>query len=904
MIRIFSSDSTDFSGNGLGVLSPVSCVVSETLNGEYELQLEHPYDEQRHCDRISVGCIIVAPVPAAMTPRVDVSVPGEDSRREIWRINTRIPEAVAWGGNLRMWDRAGDDPGSIVARYDHGTEVQLIAKTNSTWYEVVTPDGKHGWMRAIYLNYVRTEGTVKEAVHSVVEPRQIRDQPFRVYRVVPTLTGITVYARHISYDLLDNLIRHYAPSASDTGAAVVAGIRSHCMASHDFRFYSDLTSTASDVSFNNVNPLAAILDEDGVIDRYGGELARDWFDLYVVNRVGQDTEVSIRHGKNMTAVSYDMDDSSVATRIIPTGEDKDGNILYLPEVYIDSPLISSYPHPRLIRLPVSEAKESEDKTKTQCYALMRDAAAAEYAKGCDRPVVSLNVQFLPLENTEEYKSYARLEQLFLGDSVNVVSSRLGMDLYMRVTAYSFDCLLGRYSSITLGTVADTAGSTTISKRQLPSGCITGGKLAMNSVGTGALQSLSVGTAQIKLAAIETAHIQDAAINTAKIGNAAITTSKIDDLAVTKAKIAEAAVGSAQIEAAAITSAKIHDGAITTAKIDTAAIQEAKIANGAITNAKIANAAIESAKIADAAVTNAKIASASVRAANIDNGAVTHAKIADAAIQAANIDDLAVTSAKIANGAVTSAKIGNAQIDTAHIKTGAIDTALIKDAAITSAKIVSVNADTITAGTLATERLLITGEDGLVYELNAQSGSLTAQELSEEKYREQLSGTVLVARSVTADQIAAQTITATEIAAGTITTNQVSSSFGAGLDITSNNSITTLAGQVNENWTSIQQTATEIRTTVNSVAQTADEAAAVAGNVSDWMTFGSDGLTIGKTGNNFSMNLSSTQLAFRDGFTDMVWIRNNEANIRNLRAENSFRINGYTFEDTGSALVIR
>ena len=38
-----------------------------------------------------------------------------------------------------------------------------------------------------------------------------------------------------------------------------------------------------------------------------------------------------------THLSYDVDLTDVVTRIMPTGEDKDGNLLYLPEVYIDSP---------------------------------------------------------------------------------------------------------------------------------------------------------------------------------------------------------------------------------------------------------------------------------------------------------------------------------------------------------------------------------------------------------------------------------------------------------------------------------------------------------------------------------------------------------------------------------------
>ena len=116
--------------------------------------------------------------------------------------------------------------------------------------------------------------------------------------------------------------------------------------------------------FENVNPVDAILGDGGLIEKYGGELARDWFDVFLVRRVGSDTDVQIRQGKNLLGVSYDVDLTDVVTRILPTGEDKDGNVLYLPEIYIDSPNLGNYPHPKWIRLPVSEAKEvakGEDK---------------------------------------------------------------------------------------------------------------------------------------------------------------------------------------------------------------------------------------------------------------------------------------------------------------------------------------------------------------------------------------------------------------------------------------------------------------------------------------------------------------------------------------------------------------
>ena len=815
MICVYPADCTDFSTNGNGTLSPLTAVVTETLNGEYELELAHPIDEAGKWRRLVEGCIIRAPVPAAMTPRVHFSAPGDDSGSEVWRINTDFSGAETRKGTLRL--RSG--PGTkykILASYKNGSLVQVVAKTNGSWYEVTAPDGKHGYMSTTYLVFDHREGSASQAVSSTVEERQLRDQPFRIYRVVPELNKITVYARHIFYDLLDNMIQSYKPSSSAVGASVVHTLSSSCLSEHDFTFYSDLDGTAEEVEFVNINPVDALLGEGGVIEKYAGELTRDWWDVFVVKRVGQDSNVQIRQAKNLLGISYDVDLTDVVTRIMPTGEDADGNVLYLPELFIDSPLIGNYTHPKWIHLAVSDAKEKTDgdekKTRDQCYADMRKAAQAEFEAGCDVPTVTLTVDFINCAETEEYREYSFLQNIYLGDAVRVIAPRIGVWVSMRMTQYTYDCLTKKYTSMTLGTVADTVEGNTISARQLPSGIITGSKLAINSVGSGALQSGSVGAVQIQMAAIDTAHIRDAAISQAKIGEAAIGTAQIQDAAVIRAKIAEGAIGIAQIEDASITRAKIgdaaigaaqiEDGVITSAHIGTGEIQEANIHDGAITHAKIVegaihrahieDGAIDTAKIADAAITNAKIGGAAIGTANIQDGAIVTAhildgqivtaKIADLVVTSGKIADLAVTTAKIAEAAITNAQIANAAVDTAQIALGAITAALIAqgavgtaqiaDASITDAKVVSLNADVITSGTLATERLIIRGDDGLIYEINAQASGLSMQELQNEKYREQLSGTVLVARSVTAEQIAAATITANEILSGTITGDKI------------------------------------------------------------------------------------------------------------------------------------
>ena len=64
MICVYSADCSDFSNNGLGVVSPEPCTVTETLNGEYELTLVHPIDDNGKWTRLTEGNILRAPVPA------------------------------------------------------------------------------------------------------------------------------------------------------------------------------------------------------------------------------------------------------------------------------------------------------------------------------------------------------------------------------------------------------------------------------------------------------------------------------------------------------------------------------------------------------------------------------------------------------------------------------------------------------------------------------------------------------------------------------------------------------------------------------------------------------------------------------------------------------------------------
>ena len=790
----------------------MSCTVTETLNGEWELTLVHDIDERGKWTRLSEGCILRAPVPAAMTPSVELVT----QQYQTSTYDTQIYKITTKSGPLHLRSGTGTNY-KILGKYKKGREVIVLNKTTSSWYEVTAPDGKHGYMASQYLTFQRTETqTVQTNVgfrNQVIEARQLRDQPFRIYRVVPELDKVTVYARHIFYDLLDNMVKSLKPSPSAVGASVVQSLSGACLSSHDFSFYSDLTSTAEDVEWENVNPVEAMLGENGLVSKYGAELARDWYDVFLVRRVGNNTDVSIREKKNLTGISYDVDETDVVTRIMPTGEDADGNILYLPELYIDSPNLNAYTHPKWIHLPVSEAREvtdgDEPKSKAQCYAEMRKAAQAEFDAGCDLPTVTLKVDFINCSDAEEYKQYAALTDIFIGDSVRVIARRIGVEVSMRMTQYTYDCLTRKYTSVTLGMATDTLEGSMISSRQLPSGVISGSKLAINSVGAGQLQSGSVGSLQVKMAAIQTAHIQDAAITKAKIAEATIgelnataitaISAKIQELAAKNITTDELYAALATIAVAQITAANIEKANINWADIGELAAQIATIAQAQITTANIVQANIDWASIANLNAEIAKIAKTQITAANIES----------AAIDWAAIKDLNAAVAKIALAQLTTANINNAEIDWASITQLQADIAKLVNASIQTADIDWARIKDLTAGTAIIEKgvngklyvadlavteanmasltvgeLIVKGADGCFYALSiAEDGTVTTVKKSvgdADIGNNSVSGGKLIEKTITARELNVASIFADEALVGAITAANidVSSLFAA------------------------------------------------------------------------------------------------------------------------------
>lgn len=737
MIYVYNADCTDFSSNGIGTLMPESAIVTETLNGEYELTLIHPLDETDKWKRLVEGRILRVPVPAGITPQVDL-IRQTSVGTEIYRVSTS-------SSSLRLRSGTGTKY-KILGKYKKGTEVIVLNKTTDSWYEVSCPDGKHGYMASKYLTHVRTEPDPAVAAGKVIESRQLRDQPFRIYRVVPELDKITVYARHIFYDLLDNMIKSCKPSSSLMGASVVYEISSACQTEHDFTFYSDLDSTAENVEFLNINPIEALLGEDGVVCKYAGELQRDWFDVFVVKRIGHDKDVQIRQSKNLLGISYDVDLTNVTTRIMPTGEDKAGELLYLPELFIDSPYVDNYLQPKWMHLAVSEAKEvtsgNDKKTKAQCYEAMRNAVQAEFDADCDLPTVTLKVDFINCAETVEYAQFKALQNIFLGDSVRVIAPRIGVEVSMRMTQYSYNCLTKKYIDMTLGTVAETLEGNMISSRQLASGSISSAKLVNGAVGSLHLAADSVQSRHVAAESITTEKLAAAVITAEKLAAGAVDAGALSAIT---AKISSLTANDIDTDTLAAGLAAFMVITCGTASFDRATVTHLVAEALNLSYGVGAEVFIDNLKVAYAQVVAATIGNLCIKASNGDyytidvdvngNVSATLTNISDSEISAGQTDagrviletSITAESMNTSNLLATYALIN--RIDTARIDVDALFAREAFVSRLITSEILGGKSLTILAGETNTAK--DAANNAQITAQNAQSAAISAQKTADD-----------------------------------------------------------------------------------------------------------------------------------------------------------------------------
>ena len=304
---------------------------------------------------------------------------------------------------------------------------------------------------------------IKVKANDISEP-----QLFRIYKSSKPLNGIITYsAEHISYDLngiptLGFFVKNVTPQTAITQAIQGAGLPS------PFTATSDITTLNSTAILTPCSVRAILGGQAGsILDVWGGELEFDNFIVRLHSRRGTDSGVSIEYGKNLKDLKQESNIAECYTHIMPyavcseeTEEGEQNQVcVYLSEKVLPLSSSENIGHNKAYIMDFTDRfKDGEEITENALRA-----KAIEYigATQLGAPKVTLNVSFVQLWQTEEYKNIAPLERVKLCDIVTVKFSALGVEAKAKVIKTVYDALNERYESITLGDAKETFSDTVI-----------------------------------------------------------------------------------------------------------------------------------------------------------------------------------------------------------------------------------------------------------------------------------------------------------------------------------------------------------------------------------------------------------------------------------------------------------
>lgn len=341
--RIYKPSETDFSNNGLGILSDCSrCEVYEVANGKYELELEYP-------------------------------------------LGTRFDEYFE-------------------------NDYQIKAKPND-----------------------------QEEYHIFF----IDDKDIDTF-----MDTVTIYAQSRT-NRLGRRVVTTAQVDSKTAQEAMNIIENNMDKKSDIRLYSDNT-TVSSTLFEARNVLNCIAGEQGsLLQFWGGEIKREPFKLSLLKRRGRNNVGTIRYGKDLSGLKVKLDWTGVKTRIIPyvdaQGAEGTSNRIYGSTV--DSEFINNYPDVYSEHVQFTEEQGAKDLKSL-------NNVAKNYFKsinpGCDKPKISITIEFDKLTDSEEAKEFANIRNYGLFDTFKVYHKKYKLYFESTVSGVKYDSLSEKTTKLEAG----------------------------------------------------------------------------------------------------------------------------------------------------------------------------------------------------------------------------------------------------------------------------------------------------------------------------------------------------------------------------------------------------------------------------------------------------------------------
>lgn len=288
-----------------------------------------------------------------------------------------------------------------------------------------------------YIDYLKENNII-------VAPTPQGEQAFRINNVQKTKSKLSTKAYHVFYDSENYLINDSYVVEKNCNVALDY-LNSATSDPSPFTTLSDVDTVAS-YRCVRTSLYEAIKT---VLERWGGHLVRDNFNIKIMQSIGQDNGVVVRYAKNLKDITCEENWDNVVTKLLPVG--KDGILLNELEdttsVYITSSIQYDIPYTKTVSFTQDTVNEEDYKDESgevdqQAYkqALLIDLRqqAQNY----------INVNCVPRVN---YTLKANIDRITdIGDTIEVLDKRLGINLFTNVISYEYDCNLNKYTELEFG----------------------------------------------------------------------------------------------------------------------------------------------------------------------------------------------------------------------------------------------------------------------------------------------------------------------------------------------------------------------------------------------------------------------------------------------------------------------
>ena len=184
-----------------------------------------------------------------------------------------------------------------------------------------------------------------------------------------------------------------------------------------------------------------------VIERWGGHLVRDNFNIGIRANIGQDNGIIVQYKKNLQDIVCQENWDNVVTKLLPVGQD--GLLLNAidpdADIYLTSTTQYDLPYTKTVSFNQDLNQDDYPSEEAYTQALVDDLmmqGLAYLEQNCV-PQVS-------------YTLKANLEKVTdIGDTVEVIDERLGVNMMTSVIGFEYDCIFEKYTEVEFGNFTQT-----------------------------------------------------------------------------------------------------------------------------------------------------------------------------------------------------------------------------------------------------------------------------------------------------------------------------------------------------------------------------------------------------------------------------------------------------------------